>query len=213
MSERCPQHGDRRNGRRGFLLRDESGSVSIETILVLPLLLWALAATVSFTDAFRSQATLQRSAFTVADLLSRSSGRPVTPALLDGLHGFQVQINENRHPVRLRNSLIARDDDAEALRVVWSYGSNLGDIGPLTHAELNGPLSSRVPPIAPGETTLLTEAWLDYTPPLRVGLRPRRFHEAIVTRPRFAPGVYFEDPNAPPPPTHWCEYVIDACGM
>ena len=50
---------------------ESGGSVSMELVLTLPLLLWALAATAVFYDGYRARYQAEMAAQTVADIMSR----------------------------------------------------------------------------------------------------------------------------------------------
>lgn len=191
----------------------QQGSVSVETVIIFPVIAWALMAGVTFVDVFRHQTGLQKSVYTTADLVSRASGNALDPAFFEGLFTFKERINDTHLPLAMRVSLVGWDIEEEEFRVVWSYGALAASLGPLDDLTLNSSFGAQIPPISPGETLILTEGWLAYDPPFRVGLQPRVLGEMALTRPRFAPGVVFDDPNAPPPPMAWCDYVIDACGM
>ncbi len=194
-------------------LRNEDGSISVETVLILPIVFWALMASFTFTDAFRSKTGLQRAVFTTGDLVSRVSANSVTPEFLRGSHRFMTVATQSPNPVYMRMSLIGWDTEEETYRVVWSFGERSGGAGRLTDEFVEEYLAQRLPSISPGETVLLTEGWMEYNPPFTVGLRSRRFAEMAVSRPRFAPGIRYDDPDAPEPPPAWCEYIVDACGM
>lgn len=200
-------------GRLSRRLRNENGSISVETLLILPVVMWALLASFTFTDAFRSKTGLQRAVFTTGDMISRISANAVTPQFLRGTHQFMVLATQSRNPVFMRMSLIGWDTEDEAYRIVWSFAERSGGRGRLTDDFVNQVLADRLPMISPGETVLLTEGWMDYDPPFKVGLQARLFTELAVSRPRFAPGIQFDDPDAPPPPAAWCEFIVDACGM
>ncbi len=191
----------------------EQGSISVETVIVLPVVAWALMASFTFTDAFRHQTTLQKSVYTAADLVSRASGTALTPEYLNGVYSFMLRINDTHLDVHLRMTLIGWDSENEEYRVIWSY-TDLGNTSTaIDDALLNATYGSQIPTISAGETLLLTEGLLKYEPPFRVGLQAQTLTETALTRPRFAPGITFLDPNAPPPPEAWCEFVVDACGM
>ena len=198
---------------RRKIWQPEHGSISVETVIILPAVAWALMASFTFTDAFRHQTTLQKSVYTAADLVSRASGTALTPEYLNGVYSFMLRINETPLDVHLRMTLIGWDNENEEYRVIWSY-ADLGNTGALLDdALLNAAYGSQIPSISAGETLLLTEGLLEYEPPFRIGLQARTLTETALTRPRFAPGITFLDPNAPPPPEAWCEFVVDACGM
>lgn len=190
----------------------QEGSVSVETVIVLPVIAWALTASFTFTEAFRYQTTLQKSVYTASDLISRASGTILTPNYLDGIQGFMQRMNDTDQPVAMRMTLVGWDSDEEEFRVVWSYAATGAALTPLNDTTLNTNYRDRIPSIAEGETLLLTEGSLLYEPVFRVGLQPLTFSEIALTRPRFSAGLTFSDPNAPPPPAAWCEFIVDACG-
>ncbi|PZX46297.1 hypothetical protein LY56_01270 [Roseinatronobacter thiooxidans] len=191
----------------------QQGAVSTETVLILPVILWALVASVTYTDAFRQQTNLQKSVFTASDLLSRAGGTVVTPEYIDGIFGFMQRMNESQSIIQMRVSLVAWDSENDQLRVVWSNASHAGDRGLLRDDDLNAVYAPQIPSVAAGETVLLTEGWLRHVPLFDVGLTERVFDELAVTRPRFAPGIVYDDPNAPPPPAGWCDFVVESCEM
>lgn len=190
-----------------------SGSITVETMLIFPLIAWGLMASLTFTDGFRHQSKLQKSVFTVGDLVSRSSGTVINADYIAGIYTLMRRMNDTPAPLSMRISLIGWDDDAEELRVVWSNGNHSGGRGRLDDAHLNAAYAAHVPMITQGETLLLTEGWIEYAPLFRVGLRARTVTEVALTRPRFAPGIPYDDPDAPPPPPAWCEFIVDGCGM
>lgn len=191
----------------------QDGAVSVEAVLILPVIAWALTASFTFTEAFRHQTTLQKSVYTASDLVSRASGTTLTPQYLDGIHAFMLQMNETTNEVDLRMTLVGWDEDQDAFRVVWSYATSSGAMVALDDTSLNAAYRDQIPSISPGETLLLTEGVMDYQPVFRIGIQDQVFTEIALTRPRFSAGLIFNDPNAPPPPPAWCEFVIDACGM
>ena len=205
----------RRIGRTGAARawHDTTGSISVETVIILPVVIWALTATFAFTDAFRHQTSLQKSVHTAADIVSRASGNAMTPDYLDGVFRFMQRMNDTDMTMRTRMTLIGWDDEQDEFRVVWSHGSPAAATVKLNDVSLNAAYRDTIPAISPGETLLLVEGVLSYVPPFRVGLQPRTLSEITLVRPRFAPGIAFNDPNAPTPPEAWCAYVVDACGM
>jgi len=190
-----------------------SGSITVETLLILPVVAWGFMAALTFTDAFRHQTILQKSVYTAGDLVSRSSGTVVDADFIAGIYTLMQRMNDTPATVAMRMSLIGWDDDVGELRVVWSNADHAGGLGRLDDAQLNLAYAAQVPTITQGETLLLTEGWMDYAPMFQIGLSRRTMTEVALTRPRFAPGIPYDDPDAPPPPTAWCEFIIDGCGM
>ena len=51
--------------------KDESGILLAETLILLPLLIWAFLALFVYWDAFRTINVSQKAAYSIADLMSR----------------------------------------------------------------------------------------------------------------------------------------------
>jgi len=211
----------------GSFTRDAKGTASLELMIVLPILLWALAATTVFYDGFRTRYHAQMAAQTIADIMSRETDL-FTEAYVDGMNDVFDFLVDASIPTRLRVSSVIWDSVNERNRLQWSYGTRdlqalpeeifavleLGDaltlqglfneplaIGP-TGALPQMPvadLADRIPPILPGEALILVESFALWTPFANVGLGEMRLAMVVVVRPRFAPFVNFDgiDPIFP----------------
>jgi hypothetical protein len=197
--------------------RDGRGMLSVETVILLPILLWALVATVVFFDAFRSRNHAQRAAVVVADAISRHTAE-FTPQYLEGMNNVYELLSEARRPTRLRVSSLRWSAEQNDYLVHWSYGTR--GLPPLPgntferlrnneydllvaqfgadagfsfdSATARAParnLRDRLPPILPGETLILVESFMLYSPFANVGLTNMRFDMLVPTRPRFSPWV------------------------
>ncbi len=204
---------------RGFC-RDSGGAVTIETLIVLPLMFWALVATLVFFDGFRSRNQTQVAAQTVADLLSREANM-FTINYLEGMNDVFDFISDTRFPTRMRISSIIWNSTDEINALQWSYGTRglsplpedtftllaAGDYATLqtrfgTSEEFSfagsaaqapqANLAERIPPVLPGEALILVESMALWSPWFNVGLGRIRFDPVVVTRPRFTPWVHLE---------------------
>lgn len=207
--------------------RDARGSVSVELIIVLPMLLWALAATVVFYDGFRTRYHAQMAAQTVSDIMSRETDL-FTATYVEGMNDVFDFLVGGRIPTRIRVSSVIWDSTNQRNRLQWSYGTRqlsglpsdtfelmqnndyetlLARFGEDTSysfasAAAQMPvedLASRIPPVLPGEALLMVEAFALWTPFTNVGLGNVRFTPVVVVRPRFAPWINFDgiDPIYP----------------
>lgn len=118
---------------------DTSGAVSVETMIILPLLLWALVATVVFFDAFRTRHQAQTAALTVADIISRwTDERELTTDYLEGMNDVFDFLANSRQPTRLRISAVIWESGPQRNLVQWSYGTRgLAPLPPNFFALLN----------------------------------------------------------------------------
>ena len=207
--------------------KEARGSASVELVIILPMLLWALAATVVFYDGFRTRYHAQMAAQTVADIMSRETDL-FTADYVEGINAVFDFLVDARVPTRLRVSSVIWDSENQRNRLQWSYGTRdisalpqntfelmqAGDLDALV-AEFGADesfsfagaaaqmpvadLPDRIPPVLPGEALLMVESFALWTPFTNVGLGQIRFTPMVVVRPRFAPWVNFEgvDPIFP----------------
>jgi len=175
--------------------RDQTrGSLSVEAVIILPILIWAFTASIVWFDAFRVQNTNLKAGYAVSDALSRQTAA-VTPAYLEGMRDVYAFLSNTRNRADLRVTSIERDPNDGSNRVVWSYGT--GEMQALNNADLLDRAGS-IPIIAAGDTIIFVETIMSYVPPINVGLLARTFTNEIPTRPRFAPQMVFDDGTSSP---------------
>ncbi len=171
----------------GFV-RSETATVTVEAVIVLPLVIWVYIAGVVFFDAFRTQNTNAKATYVVADLLSRQVD-PVNAAMLDGLNDVYSRLARSRHPTAIRVSTLDWDMDQDDYRIRWSYGTS--DWADLTPSELET-IRGSVPNIASGESLIMVETEMDYVPMQNIGIAAQTLDHRAFVRPRFAPNLTFE---------------------
>ncbi len=228
MSVRSPSTDQRRPARPlSRFGTDTRGSVSVETIIVLPMLLWALVATVVFFDGFRTRHQTQTAALTVSDIISRETNM-LTSGYLEGMNEVFDFLADARQPTRLRISSLIWNSTLERPQVQWSYGTR--GMAPLTdpvlellvgndheglmplfgddngfsfagaRAQMPEPdFIDRIPPILPGEAVIVVESFALWSPFMEFGLAQRRLTHTVATRPRFTQFIRLEgvDPIIP----------------
>ncbi len=165
--------------------RAEEGSISVEAMLIFPILLWCYLATFVFFDAYRSQSTNLKAAYTIGDTLSREA-KDITPAYLDSLANLQrFLVDEDNGIAQLRVTIYRFQSSDNTFRVRWSRtrGGGLQ----MTDAVLAN-MRTRLPVMPNGEIAILVETWVGYHPNYSVGLQDFTFDDFVVTRPRFSGG-------------------------
>lgn len=169
--------------------RDERGYMLVETVLMLPLLLWAFLALYAFWDAYRVATTVQKASYAISDLISRVQ-RPVNAAFIDGMsRALDEMIDEELSPELRVTSVIWNEDDNE-FQVQWSRTEDTTRAA-LTTATLQAQ-ADQIPDMSDGDTVIVVETWVAYEPSLDVGVPDYTFGQFIVTRPRFAPQIVFQ---------------------
>jgi len=100
----------------------EGSTLSIEFLLILPIMIWAYFGSMVFFDAFRANTQAQVASLHVADLMSRQTDS-VTTVYLEGLNDVFDFLTTRDLQTRLRISVFVWDFVAERPAVAWSYGT------------------------------------------------------------------------------------------
>lgn len=185
-----------RSTRKPFLRRflsESEGSMTVEAILMFPLLAWAYVATFAFFDAFQARSTNLKATFTVADMLSRELD-VVDANYIEGLLDmFEFIANTTDDEAWIRvTSVVCIEDCALDTRVLekdWSFATGghttLRDIDMIDFAD-------RIPVMPLNDRVLMVESFMEYTPVFNVGLPVLEMAELAVTRSRFVPQLCWE---------------------
>lgn len=166
--------------------RQESGTLSAEVVLALPIFIWCIFGMYTYWDAFKSLNSTQKASFTISDLITREM-RPVTPQYLNGMHDVLQYMVSDKLPVKLRVTSVTFSGPRNRFEVEWSRSPN-GEKPQLTTASLQA-LVSKIPMLADGDSIILVETWAEFTPFFDLYLTEDEFEQFIVTKPRFVPRI------------------------
>jgi hypothetical protein len=166
---------------RNFL-RDDRGSITIEAMLMMPILVWCYLGVFVFFDGYRAQAINEKTSYTLGDTLSRETGY-VTPAYVDSLFQLTRVMVQRTTGVRMRISVIRYNQADDSYRVVWTQVR--GGAIALTNTMLNS-MEDAIPELPNNEKIILTETWVDYEPDYEVGMDEFTFYNIVPTDIRFA---------------------------
>ncbi|MDO6456722.1 TadE/TadG family type IV pilus assembly protein [Celeribacter halophilus] len=171
--------------------RDESGSGVVETVLVLPLLIFLILFIITFFLAFGAKTDANQANYTISDYLSRQTDE-IDGTFVDGLADLYRFLN-NDADIALRASAVqyvVEDDGTEYYQLVWSYGT--GNYDALTDSDLDT-VESVLPMMSDGEQVLVVETSRTWSPFFDVGLGDVDFTDVVTTKPRFSSQVAFDD--------------------
>lgn len=175
-----------RNMMKAFFADNDAGSVSVEAILVMPILLWAYVSAFVFFDGFRTYNQNVKAAYTIGDMLSRETDE-IDDTYLENLSDVFDYLTFERNASYLRFTQLHWSDDDEAYSVDWSYATNGNNDERLVTSDLLD-IAHRIPPLVHGERIILVESFTNYVPAVDVGLSPSiEFRNFVPTSPRFAP--------------------------
>ncbi|MCM2560772.1 hypothetical protein M8756_03085 [Lutimaribacter sp. EGI FJ00015] len=177
-----------KTGLRGF--RDDlRGVVAVESIIVLPLLFWALLAMYAFFDAYRQAGLNIKAAYTIGDLLSRETNY-VTDDYLDTTHQLFDLMTRSQSNSKLRVTVVKWNESDQRYQRDWS--KTRGGIPELTNTDVKN-LAEKLPDMPDGERVIVVETWARYAPPFKVGIDEQDLYNFVFTRPRFAPQLVWKD--------------------
>lgn len=168
---------------------ETNASMTVEAVLLFPLLIWAYVGSFVFFHAYQAQNSNLKAAYTVADMVTRQTD-PLDQSYLDGLNRVYDFIVRTPSPTWIRVTSITWNEDADEYQVIWSKGTN-GQIGWTT--ETLKLREAEIPVLADGETSVIVEAFNTYTPALNVGFSNVTFNNFVVTSPRFASQICWEN--------------------
>ena len=174
--------------------RNEGGTVVAEAVIVLPLFLWAYIALFAYWDAFRSMNTVQKAAFTVADMISREQTGIVT-AYVNGISDVMEFLIDENQDARLRVTSVTWSEDNNRFEVHWSASPG-NTMTPQTTTSLQDYIYE-IPTMSPGDFVVILEVEVDYRPTFDIGMPDQTFRQFIVTRPRFLPCLPLDAVSCP----------------
>jgi Flp pilus assembly protein TadG len=145
--------------------REERGSIVLETVVMLPLLLWALLAMIVYWDAFRTVNRLHKATYALSDTLSRQQAA-IPAATVDQWDNFVAYMMHNDHVVDVRVTAYRWVPANNRFEVLWSRSPGNARTQ-LTTSSLQT-YAAKLPISDAGKYHVLTETWVNYEPPLSV---------------------------------------------
>ncbi|WP_170464336.1 TadE/TadG family type IV pilus assembly protein [Ruegeria arenilitoris] len=178
----------------GIFAVRENGSLSLETALIFPVLVWAITLTYTYFDGFRESTANLKAAFTISDLISREGEREVTDTYATSMYLLFNRMVGSNSPLQMRLTVItyiAPDEDTgteEDFIVNWS--THCGYQGIWTDDNVK-PLADRLPAMANLDTLIIVETSKEYVPRLNTSWLTKDyvFDNFVFSRPRFVPIV------------------------
>lgn len=163
--------------------RAEDGTVVVEAVLVLPTLLWVTLAMFVYWDSYRSVNVIQKATYTISDALSREDNE-IDGDYIDGLRNVMNYLLDGDQVAKIRVSSITWKTADNDYSVLWSYSPG-GQIPAMPVGLLaDQDYQDKVPNLADGDTVIVVEAMVDFSPAFDIGMNDLVIDEFIATRPR-----------------------------
>ncbi|HIP22578.1 MAG TPA: hypothetical protein EYG79_03120 [Rhodobacteraceae bacterium] len=158
---------------------DETASLTMEFVLILPLLMTWFIGSIVFFDAFNSKATAQRTSHTIADIISRQT--ETNNNFIDLLLVVQNRMLPREQVGTVRISSIQKDAVGD-LSLLWTHSSD-GTSIPLVIGDI--PLSI-LPEIANNESILLVDTTVPFVPISDwIGFTATEWENRVAIKARF----------------------------
>ncbi len=182
---------------------DENGNASIELLLCVPIMVWALLSTMVYFDAFHDEAISTRAGLTIADMISRETGN-ITPEYLTNLRSLLRSLTETDDDPSIRVTVFEcfKTDPSDANEQcrydrIWSRNRGLSPNHNDTRLRA---LSDRLPMMAHNDKAILVETQTQYNAEYTVSISPFivpnltgvTFESFTVISPRFETSVCWE---------------------
>ncbi len=186
-------------GPSGALRRfhtDDEASLSVEAVLVLPILLWGFLATFTFFDVYRAKNLALKGNYAISDVLSRETNMIDMDYLTGAEHLFQFLTQSDTSSWLRVTVVTCTDDCAENNRTLEADWSRATDGQPtFSSQDIMEHYEPIIPWIAQGERVIIVETSMQYDPPFSealTGIGERTFTDIVMTRPRFAPQLCWQ---------------------
>lgn len=171
--------------------RSEKGSLSVEAVFAVPMLVWAITATFVFWDAFKTINISQKATYTVADMLSRET-TVIDADYLTVVHETFDFLTGQTGANALRVTVVQMVEDPvtniKSTELVWSQG-----VGGANGYQDLTVLQNRLPDMAAGDQMIVVESEQNWSPSFTVGLANYRFRDVAISRPRFSPQLVWSN--------------------
>lgn len=166
---------------------ETKGSVSVEFILMIPVLFWAYMAIYVYFDGYRQSAVNLKATYTISDLISRET-EIITDQYVDSMHALMEVMTLSDSPTSLRITVIRWSEADDRYYVDWSvnrgYATAMDDIN-------IGDIKTRLPVMPDNERVILVETVNTFIPVFKIGMENKQLENFVFSRPRFAPQVLY----------------------
>ncbi len=185
--------------------REDKGTMTVETVLIMPILMWWVAASLMFFDAYKARNVNLKAAYTMSDMLTREmmldedeSVIPIDESYINGLHnvfnyltaGHGVNSYMRVSVIRCDDNCAAEDAASKDLHTEWSYDTEAVFV---SHTGDVYNLGKHIPIMANKDVVIVVETKVDYSPAFNVGLTDQNFENVIVAKLRFSPTLCWKD--------------------
>jgi len=196
---------------------DQRGNLSVEAVLMLPVLVWTMIAFFSFWDVYRINYLAKKATFTVADIISRERTQIQSGFILRYANVFAYAIERpitmtstnasstTSQPIAMRVSSLrfSETNAGNSTAIMWSMSTDTARM-PLRTVIGIEDIQANIPAMMDGDSIIVVESHVYWSPnffrPFRgtapsldflENLQTRTIETITTVRPRFVPQVCF----------------------
>lgn len=181
---------------------DQTGTVSVQLILIVPLFALAVGLTTTAYGYFKANSRDAKAAYAMADAISRET-RNINPDFMTSLEKIHEFITDTSDGSGFRVTIVDYSPYTKKYRIRWSK-THSDDKMTINAVKLSE-LTPSLPKLAPFESIIVLETFLNHNPfKTNVGLKPITFHHLAVSRPRNGPQTCWSNDKDPSSTSRTC---------
>lgn len=164
--------------------RKEEGAITIESMLILPMVLWSVFASYTYFDGYRQSSRNIKAAYAVADIVSRERNS-LTITYVDTLHDLLETMMSTGDAVSMRISYFLYHADEDLLEVDFSCVR--GTAIPMLTDDAADDMKVGLPTMPDNGTMIVVETRSTYQAPFKIafGFEDFEMNNFVFTHPRF----------------------------
>ncbi|MFP4043694.1 MAG: TadE/TadG family type IV pilus assembly protein, partial [Rhodosalinus sp.] len=147
--------------------RETRASLTVEVVIVMPMLFWGFAASFVLFDMFRENSVNEKAAYTIGDMLSRETGF-ITPEYMDNtLTLLSTLTGKPASDLGIRVSVIRWDEEDDIYDLRWSQAR--GSVAAHDAQDVED-WEDVLPVMVDEEQIILVESFIGYDQVLNIGV-------------------------------------------
>lgn len=172
----------------------EDGAITIEAMLILPMLLWSMLASYTFYDGYRQGSRNIKAAYAVADVLSRERNM-IDSAYMNTMLELMDRMVSTRAPVSLRIAYLNYNAEDDVHNVFWTCVR--GDRFPNWDDGTIAQIKDALPAMPDNGKMIVVETHNVYQPPFDIGFDINAFDMGnfVFTHPRVFDNIELTNPD------------------
>lgn len=171
---------------------DTRGSMTVEMVVTLPMLIWAMVATYEFFEIHRYQSVRDKATYTIADMLSREE-IGISDIYIDNSMTLFDQITNDSGVNQIRISVVEFVEDDDEYITQWSEVRGNGEFVAFEEDKEFPDGANTLPIMNDGEVVVLVESRSMYKPLLDLVFQDDiQMGTRVFTSLRFSPELKCE---------------------